>query len=128
MAKFFFFLQLKAFLTVFVDQVERADHLQSSSPRVSKEPEVEAPKRKDTEIMGLEDMSEAALVQTPKRLKKKLRKSPNSKSVCTSLDRSPHNGLSIVSQTNSDKVIWLRFGCNLDSLSPSLLFSSHVLS
>lgn len=85
-------------------KVERSDHLQSSSPRVPKEPEVEAPKRKDTEIMALEDMSEATLVRTPKRLKAKLRKSPNSKSVCTSVDRSPHNGLSIVSHTNSDKV------------------------
>ncbi|GMI92905.1 hypothetical protein HRI_002959800 [Hibiscus trionum] len=61
-------------------KVEKADHLQSSSPRVTKEPGLEAPKRNDPDIMVLEDMSETALLHTPKRLKKKLRKSPNSKS------------------------------------------------
>ncbi|KAK8501235.1 hypothetical protein V6N12_008256 [Hibiscus sabdariffa] len=61
-------------------KVEKADHLQSSSPRVTKEPELEAPKGNDPDIMTLEDMSETALLRTPKRLKKKPRESPNSKS------------------------------------------------
>ena len=103
-----------------MDQVERADHLQSSSPRVSKEPGLEAPKRKDPDIVAPENMSKTNLLHTPKRLKKKVRKCPNSKSLCTSFERSPHNGLLVGSPTNSNKVIWLRFGCKLDSLSPSL--------
>ncbi|XP_022731937.1 pathogenesis-related homeodomain protein isoform X2 [Durio zibethinus] len=85
-------------------KVEGADHLQSSSPRVSKEPGMEAPERKDPDIMALEDMLEPTLLHTPKILKKKVRKSPNSKLLDTSLERSPHNGLSVVSPTNSNKV------------------------
>ncbi|XVF19029.1 hypothetical protein REPUB_Repub11eG0075300 [Reevesia pubescens] len=84
-------------------KVERADHLQSS-PRVCKEPGLEAPKRKDPDIIALEDISKTTLLHTPKRLKTKVRKSPNSKSLRTSLERSPHNELSVVSPTNSNKV------------------------
>ncbi|XVE98858.1 hypothetical protein REPUB_Repub03eG0144800 [Reevesia pubescens] len=85
-------------------KLERADHLQSSSPRVSKEPGLETPKRKDPYMVALEDMSKTTLLHTPKRLKKKVRKSPNSKSLRTSLERSPHIGLSVVSPTNRNKV------------------------
>ncbi|XP_017983444.1 PREDICTED: pathogenesis-related homeodomain protein isoform X1 [Theobroma cacao] len=85
-------------------KVERADHLQSSSPGVSKESELEASKRKDPNIPQLEDTSKKTLLHTPKRLKKKVRKSPNSKSLHSSLRRSAQNGLSLVSPANSNKV------------------------
>lgn len=88
-----------------MNQVERADHLQSSSPGVSKESELEASKRKDPNIPQLEDTSKKTLLHTPKRLKKKVRKSPNSKSLHSSLRRSAQNGLSLVSPANSNKVI-----------------------
>ncbi|KAE8732411.1 Pathoproteinsis-related homeodomain protein [Hibiscus syriacus] len=61
-------------------KVEKADHLQSSSPTVTKETGLQAPKRNNPDAIALEDMSETALLRTPKRLKKKLWKSPNSKS------------------------------------------------
>ncbi|XWS71000.1 hypothetical protein CRYUN_Cryun03dG0099200 [Craigia yunnanensis] len=53
-------------------KVEKADHLQTSSPRVCKEPGLESPKRKDSDIMALEDMSKTTLLSMPKRSKKKV--------------------------------------------------------
>ncbi|KAE8713828.1 Pathoproteinsis-related homeodomain protein [Hibiscus syriacus] len=48
------------------EKVEKADHLQSSSPRVTKEPGLEAPKTNDPDITALEDMSETACYVHPR--------------------------------------------------------------